>query len=126
MAILLGMNDTTFTTPIGANNTLHTIEYEMEYDVDDETRRPTAWVDLLAAITPSGERLTIEDAAAREGVDPDELHDQLDELARKHESERLGRAVPDEYYEQAAEFQDEPADLDEGFDPYMGQYTDDC
>jgi hypothetical protein len=117
------MNDTTFTTPIGAALTLYTIAYELSFDVDDG--RPTESLELFGATDASGHALTIDQIAEHEGLDLDELHDQLRERAREVDSTRY-TGTPDGYYEQAAEDYDEPTDLDEGFDPYMGQYTDDC
>jgi hypothetical protein len=106
------MNDT-FTTPIGPARTLYTVEYAYDTDVTDDGRA-TDSLELLGAVTDHGERLTVAEVAAREGLDADELQDVLRERAREIEST-------------GGDCGFQPGDFDEtGFNPYLGSYDDDC
>ena len=95
--------------------------YQIEYEVDgDEVNgRAVSRLVFARAVTLDCTALDFdallarEDAAAGGEVDADELRERLDDAAAESERAYAADEAPD-------------YDLDAGFDPYVGAYTDDC
>lgn len=112
------------------DTTLASGTYSIAYDVDgDEVNGRQVSRLVFARATAPGctaidfdTLLAREDLAAGGMVDADDLRERLDEAAKAAEARDLAS-----HHDVMPEDDGEPAyDLDEGFDPYAGQYTGDC